>query len=217
MSVTEQVVLATRIADAVAVPVVADCEMPGTRAKVARAAREFERSGVAAIGIEDEAVIGQSVGGGVSAVPSGVFADWIKAAVDARTDPSFSIIARLENRGESYQEIVDRCLAAVEAGVDALWVGHLGPAEVQRIVKDMPRPMVGVPRVPRVPGPYLALGYKIAVLPGSVARAACWGIDVYLRALQASGRDAEFFAAHPDAEQVGAWFETIGAEPERSG
>jgi 2-methylisocitrate lyase-like PEP mutase family enzyme len=141
-----------------------------------------------------------------------VFSDWLKAAVDSRTDPTFAIIARLEGRGEPYERIVERGLAALEAGADALWIGHLKPDAVRRIVNDMPKPMVGVAPAPRVPGAYLALGYKVAVLPASVAKAACWGMETYLRALRESGRDDEFFDAHPGAREVGDWFAAIGAE-----
>ncbi len=215
LTITEQVTHATRLADAVAVPVIADCEMPGTIPNVARATREFERSGVAAIGIEDEAVLGQSVDGGSSAVPTEVFSDWLKAAVDSRTDPTMSIIARLEGRREPYERTVERGLAALEAGADALWIGHLGSEEMRRIVEDMPKPMVGVAPAPRVPGAYLALGYKVAVLPASVAKAACWGMETYLRALRASGRDEEFFDSHPDAREVADWFAAVGAEDVR--
>ena len=48
-------------------------------------------------------------------------------------------------------------------------------------------------------------GYKVAVLPGSIARAACWGMETYLRTLRESGSDAEFFTSHAGAKEIGAW------------
>src|SRR3954453_2865336 len=43
VTITEQVAHATLIADSISIPLIVDCEMPPSRANVARAAREFER------------------------------------------------------------------------------------------------------------------------------------------------------------------------------
>ncbi|HZT08032.1 MAG TPA: isocitrate lyase/PEP mutase family protein, partial [Chloroflexota bacterium] len=104
LTLTEQVARATLIADAVTLPVIADCETGhGNVVNTVRAVREFERSGVSGIHIEDQ-MTPKDPGEGAAFISAQEFAGKIKAAVDTRVDPDFVIIARMDARNEPYEK-----------------------------------------------------------------------------------------------------------------
>lgn len=214
LTLTEQVARAALVADSVALPIVADCEVAGTNANVARAVHEYERAGVAAVDLEDEEIPARAGAGKEQEwLSHEAFIDRIKAAVDSREDPAFAIVARMESRGEPYERIVERAVSAVDVGADALWIGHLTEEQRGRIARDVPRPMLGVVTRPRLPATFLALGYRIAIVPNTAARAACWGMDLALRALRETGSDDAFYDSYPAAREMGMWFESLGGGP----
>ena len=126
---------ASKISSAVSVPTVLDAEAGfGGPIQVARAVREFEKAGVAAIHIEDQLMpkkCGSIATKTVIPVAEGVAK--IKAAVDARTDPDFLIIARTDADVVSVEEIIERCHRYLEAGADMVF-----PVFVQIVQKSTP-------------------------------------------------------------------------------
>src|SRR5436309_3254616 len=98
ITMTEMLDNAAAIADCVSVPVIADADTGfGNALNVRRTVREFERAGVAAIHLEDQ-VFPKRCGhlAGKSLTPIDEAAQKIRAAVDARADPNFMIIARCD-------------------------------------------------------------------------------------------------------------------------
>jgi 2-methylisocitrate lyase-like PEP mutase family enzyme len=216
LSLTEQVARATIIADAVNVPVIGDAETGhGNVVNLVRAVREFERSGVAAIHIEDQETPKRPTYEGLEGgfISTAEFVGKIKAAVDTRTDPNFVIIARMDARPQTYEQAIERAVKAAEAGADALWVGVSGDDELRQVVKDVPKPMVGIPRRPRVTSyQYIEMGYKVAIVPSTLAQAACWAMSGVLQELKEKGQEADYFASLKGADEMRAWFNAIGVE-----
>jgi len=85
--------------------------------------RELERAGVAAVQIEDQ-VNAKRCGHrpGKELVSADEMADRIKAAVDARTDPGFVIMARTDAlANEGLEKAIERSVRCVEAGADMIF------------------------------------------------------------------------------------------------
>ncbi|MEM7212707.1 MAG: isocitrate lyase/PEP mutase family protein [Pseudomonadota bacterium] len=121
VTATEMVSNAARIAAAVDIPVIADADTGfGNELNVTRAIREYERAGVAAIHMEDQGFpkkcghLDDKV-----IIPLEEYLAKIRAAVAARQDPDFKVIARTDsNAGMGFEEAVRRCNAALDAGAD---------------------------------------------------------------------------------------------------
>ena len=168
-----------RIADVVQIPVLADADTGyGGALNVIRTVREFERAGVSAIQIEDQEFpkkCGHELGRRV--VPTAEMVARIKAAVDARTDPDFVVIARTDARtAEGIDAAIDRALAYGAAGADVLFVESPESAEeMAEINRRIDAPtlanMVEGGRTPILPASRLAeIGYRIAIFPNSLTR-----------------------------------------------
>ncbi len=115
---------ARRIVDATQLPLLVDIDTGwGGAFNIARTIRSFERVGVAAVHMEDQ--VGQKRCGhrpGKEVVPKQEMVDRVKAAVDARTDVSFVIMARTDAAAvEGVDAAIERAVAYVEAGADMIF------------------------------------------------------------------------------------------------
>ncbi|MDE1894573.1 MAG: methylisocitrate lyase [Xanthomonadaceae bacterium] len=115
---------ARRIVDATQLPLLVDIDTGwGGAFNIARTIRAFVNVGVAAVHIEDQ--VGQKRCGhrpGKEVVPMGEMVDRVKAAVDARTDPGFVIMARTDAAAvEGIDAAIERACAYVEAGADMIF------------------------------------------------------------------------------------------------
>ncbi|HLG66488.1 MAG TPA: isocitrate lyase/PEP mutase family protein [Acidimicrobiales bacterium] len=147
---TEMIDQAARVAEAVSIPVIVDADQAGESvADVHRSIRRYERVGVAGVHIEDEMTPKHSPFDG----PLLAIADMqarIAAAVDARDDPDFVVIARCDELysdggggGGSLDEAIRRGVAYAEAGADA-YLPTFAPADaIPRIAAEVPLPIVG--------------------------------------------------------------------------
>lgn len=113
-----------RITDACALPVLVDIDTGfGGAFSVARSVRSLIKSGAAGCHIEDQ-VQAKRCGHrpGKAIVPGSEMVDRIKAAVDARTDEDFVIMARTDAlANEGLNAALDRVAACVEAGADMVF------------------------------------------------------------------------------------------------
>jgi 2-methylisocitrate lyase-like PEP mutase family enzyme len=130
-----------RISDAVSVPVIADCDTGfGGVANVKRTIRMYERAGAAGLHIEDQ-VFPKRCGhfDGKAVVPIEDMLYRLQAALDARTDPDFFIIARTDARGpEGFERALERAHAYKEMGVDAIFVeAPSSREELERIGREL--------------------------------------------------------------------------------
>src|SRR6516165_2589075 len=113
-----------RITDASSLPLLIDIDTGwGSAFNIARTIRSMMKAGAAAVHIEDQ-VSAKRCGHrpGKELVPKGEMVDRIKAAVDARTDSDFVIMARTDAlAGEGLAAAVDRACAYVEAGAEMVF------------------------------------------------------------------------------------------------
>ena len=121
LTLTEMVDNAARIVDASGLPVIADCDNGyGGPLNVRRAIQSYERAGVAAIHMEDQ-IIPKRCGhfSGKQLIPAAEMVAKIKAAVDAKNDPDFVVIARTDAIAvEGFDAAMERAAMYEEAGAD---------------------------------------------------------------------------------------------------
>lgn len=115
---------ARRIVDATGMPLMVDIDTGwGGAFNIARTIRAFERVGVAAVHMEDQ--VGQKRCGhrpGKEVVTKDEMVDRVKAAVDARTEAGFVIMARTDAAAvEGIDSAIERAVAYVEAGADMIF------------------------------------------------------------------------------------------------
>ncbi len=115
---------ARRIVDATGLPLLVDIDTGwGGAFNIGRTIRNFERIGVAAVHMEDQ--VGQKRCGhrpGKEVVTKDEMVDRVKAAVDARTDVGFVIMARTDAAAvEGIDSAIERAVAYVEAGADMIF------------------------------------------------------------------------------------------------
>ena len=130
---------AKRITQATTLPLLVDVDTGwGGVLNIARCVRDMTNSGVAAIHIEDQ--VAQKRCGhrpNKAIVSTNEMLDRIKAAVDAKTDPSFVIMARTDALAlEGIESAVDKATAFAEAGADMIFPEALNTIEQYREFSD---------------------------------------------------------------------------------
>ena len=133
-----------RITDACALPLLVDADTGwGGAFNIARTVKSFIKFGAAGLHIEDQ-VQTKRCGHrpGKEVVPPQEMVDRIKAAVDARTDSQFVIMARTDALAvEGIERAIERAVACVEAGADMVFPEAITELAMYRRFKDA----VGVP------------------------------------------------------------------------
>lgn len=125
---TDTLCEARRITAVTDVPLLVDCDTGwGSNLSLARAVRELEAAGVAAVHIEDQAHTkrcGHRPNKALISVDDMV--SRIYAAVNARRNKEFFVMARTDSfAGEGLPSVIDRCKAYIEAGADAVFADAL--------------------------------------------------------------------------------------------
>jgi methylisocitrate lyase len=133
-----------RITDACPLPLLVDIDTGwGGAFNIARTIRQMIKAGAAAVHIEDQ-VSAKRCGHrpGKEVVPPEEMADRIKAAVDARTDPQFVIMARTDSlASEGLARAIERAQAYVAAGADMIFAEAVTEASMYAAFREA----VGVP------------------------------------------------------------------------
>jgi len=131
---------ATRITEVCSLPLMVDIDTGwGGAFNIARTIKSFTRAGVAAVHMEDQ-VSAKRCGHrpGKEVVPVEEMVDRIKAAVDAKTDSQFVIMARSDAlASEGMSAMLDRVGAYVEAGADMIFPEAITKLEQYQQVKDV--------------------------------------------------------------------------------
>lgn len=117
-----------RICGATALPLLVDADTGwGSAFNIARTVAEMTRAGAAGLHLEDQ-VAAKRCGHrpGKALVPAAEMRDRIKAAVDARSDDGFVLMARTDAHAvEGQQAAIDRAASYVEAGADMIFAEAL--------------------------------------------------------------------------------------------
>ncbi|MEL6446979.1 MAG: methylisocitrate lyase [Pseudomonadota bacterium] len=130
---------ASRITGATDAPLLVDIDTGwGGAFNIARTIREMERAGVAAVHLEDQ--VGQKRCGhrpNKELVSQDEMTDRIKAAVDAKTDSAFVVMARTDALAvEGMEPMLERIAAYEAAGADAIFAEAMTDIENYRRVTD---------------------------------------------------------------------------------
>jgi 2,3-dimethylmalate lyase len=200
LTMTEMVGNAGRIAACVDIPVIADADTGyGNPVNVIRTVGAYEAAGVAGIHIEDQ-VAPKRCGhlDGKLVIPAAEMAAKIRAAVEARTQPEFVIIARTDARAvEGLERSLQRGRMYREAGADVLFIEALtSEAEAEEAVRAFPgvpllfnwaeggkTPPISLDRVKE-------LGYRIVIFPVSTLLAATGAMRQILQEIAQAGTPA---------------------------
>src|SRR5919202_1319359 len=146
ISLTEMADAVRRMALRVSIPVVADGDTGhGDLHNVVRTVREFERAGAAGVLLEDQ-VTPKRCGHfeGKQIIPAGEMVLKLRAALDARRDPDFVIIARTDARAvEGIDAAIDRANRFGETGADVCFIeAPQSRAELERIPRAVRFPLL---------------------------------------------------------------------------
>jgi 2-methylisocitrate lyase-like PEP mutase family enzyme len=192
----EMVDNAATITSAIDVPLISDADTGyGNELNVTRTIRQFEARGVAGVHIEDQKLpkrCGHMAGKEI--LPADEYVSKIRAAVAARRDPDFVIIARTDSRSVAgFDEAVDRVNAALAAGAD---IGFIEALETAEEIAQVPQRVNGPCLFNDVPGgktPRLnmrdveEMGFRIAILPGLLLGAVIEAVETALTVVRETG------------------------------
>ncbi|WAS95540.1 isocitrate lyase/PEP mutase family protein [Nannocystis punicea] len=211
---SEMIDNARRIVQTVELPVIADADTGyGNPLNVIRTVCEYERAGVAAIHLEDQVSpkrCGHMTGKRV--IPTAEMLAKVRAAVAARDDPEFVLIARTDALAvEGVEAAIDRACRYADAGADVLWVeAPTTEAELERIAVRLEghtvllnwleqgrTPPIGIERIRE-------LGFALVLFPIGSVLAMVAGLREYLQCLRAHGTPVGCLERLPSFEQFNA-------------
>src|ERR1700736_546195 len=201
LTLTEVARLAGYIANAIGIPAIVDADTGfGGAENVARTIRELESAGLAGCHIEDQEFpkrCGHLAGKSIVDVDEMV--GKIKAAVAARSDPDFMIIARTDARAvEDFDRAVERAGEYLAAGADAIFPEALQSAdEFGDFAKEIDLPLLAnmteFGKSPLLSFKELSnFGYRMVIFPMSAFRVAMKASAEFLRALKKSGTQKDW-------------------------
>jgi len=141
LSLESLVEQARAIVRAVRIPVIADAE---GGFEVEKSVRSFEAAGVAAIHIEDHTGAGKHTDQPQTLRPAEESAERIRAAVAARTDPDFLIVARSDAFWVHHdlEDCIARLQLYAEAGADMVFPTLVGGRELAEVRRRVDKPLM---------------------------------------------------------------------------
>jgi methylisocitrate lyase len=197
LTLTEMAEAVRRMAARVRIPVIADGDTGhGDLHHVQRTVASFEQAGAAGILLEDQ-VAPKRCGHfeGKQVIPAEEMLLKLKAALQAREDPEFVIIARTDAREVlGLQEAIDRVNRYGDAGADVVFIeAPHSEAELEKIPRAVRYPllvnMLTGGKTPILPVSRLGeLGYKIAVCPIESLLVTAHAMQRLVNALKETGR-----------------------------
>jgi methylisocitrate lyase len=201
LTLTEVAQLAGHIANAVKIPVIVDADTGfGGAENAARTIRELESAGLAGCHIEDQEFpkrCGHLAGKSIVDVDEMV--GKIKAAISARRDPDFMLIARTDARlVEGLDRAVQRARKYIAAGADAIFPEALQSLEEFRdFAKEIDAPLLAnmteFGKSPLLTFEQLAhFGYRLVIFPQSAFRVSMKASERFLTALKRTGTQSDW-------------------------
>src|SRR5579864_5579531 len=219
LGMTEVVRLAGYIARAVKIPAIVDADTGfGGAENVARTIRELEAAGLAGCHIEDQE-FPKRCGhlAGKSIVDLAEMVGRIKAAVAARQDSNFFIIARTDARAvEGFDRAVERAGEYLKAGADAIFPEALQTQEEFRdFAKKIDAPLLAnmteFGKSPLLSFEELSeLGYRMVIFPQSAFRVSMKATEEFLRALKKAGTQSDWLDKMQTRQDL---YDLLGYDP----
>lgn len=215
LTMTEMIDNAQRIADSSGLPLIADADNGyGGVLNVRRTIQGFERAGVAGVHLEDQE-FPKRCGhlAGKQLVPADEMVSKIRAAVDARTDPDFVIIARTDAIAvEGFDAAIERAQRYREAGADALFVEAPNAQQLPLLEPRLSFPLV-YNMAASGKTPFLGkqeienLGFKLIIYPNWMVLAAIRAASQVLTTLRETGSIA---SVAPEVTSFREFFDLMG-------
>ena len=223
LTMSEMTMMARFMALASDIPVICDADTGyGNAINVIRTVREYELTGVAGIHLEDQ-VNPKRCGSiaGKEIVPVEEACGKIRAAVEARSDPDFLIIARTDARGpHDLTEAIERSQRYHEAGADMAFPDALlSVEEYATFAREVPGlkmfNMGGYAKkrtTPKIPLEQVQeMGYSLCILPLLALRAGVQSMIDTLDAFKREGIDYELKQLEAFEDRpVENWYEFTG-------
>ncbi len=198
LTMTDMVTNVKRIADAVAIPLIADADTGyGNHLNVIRTVEEYEKAGTAAIQIEDQ-ISPKRCGhmeGHKLVSPADMVAK-IRAAVRARKDNDVVIIARTDAiSAEGFEEAIRRANIYREEGADILFVEAPRDMDQLKKIPSLVNGPVLVNIAPKTPylniKRYEEMGYALAIYPAISITAVYTALRAKLAELKSQGINSD--------------------------
>ena len=197
-----------------ALPIIVDADTGfGNELNVRHTVRTLERAGANAIQLEDQANP-KKCGhfNDKSVIPARQAASKIKAAVDARLNDDFLIIARTDARAvEGFEAALERAQLFIESGADMTFVeAPLSIEELRRIPQALAVPqLVNVVIGGRTPtldaGEFAQMGFGLVLYANAALQGALFGMSAALTRLRDTGRldeDSGLVASFAQRQQL---------------
>ena len=183
--------------DAVELPIIVDADTGfGNALNVRHTVRSLERAGANAIQLEDQ-VMPKKCGhfSGKAVIPAKEAASKIKAAVDARHNKDFLIIARTDARAvDGFEQALERAALFIECGADITFVeAPESLDEIRRIPQFLSVPqLVNVVIGGKTPtldaADFAKMGFGLILYANAALQGSLHGMTAALRQLRDSGR-----------------------------
>jgi methylisocitrate lyase len=219
LTLTEVAQLADYIASAVKIPAIVDADTGfGGAENVTRTIHELERAGLAGCHIEDQEFPKRCghLAGKEIVEPDEMIAK-IKAALRARRDPDFLIIARTDARAvEEFDGTVKRARSYVEAGADGVFPEALQSVEeFKAFAREVKAPLLAnmteFGKSPLLSFQELSdLGYRMVIFPMSAFRVSMKASEEFLRDLKKRGTQSDWITRMQTRQEL---YELLDYDP----
>jgi methylisocitrate lyase len=219
LTLNEVVTLAGFVANAVKIPAIVDADTGfGGAENAARTIYELERAGLAGCHLEDQE-FPKRCGhlAGKRLVPTDEMEAKIRAAVAAKRDPDFLVIARTDSRAlENFDGAVKRAHVYLAAGADAIFPEALQTKEEFRdFAREVKAPLLAnmteFGKSPSFNVQELGeLGYRMVIFPQSAFRVSMKTTEEFFRGLKLAGSPNEWFDRMQTRKEL---YETLDYDP----
>lgn len=199
VSLNEMSGVAAQACQVAPIPMICDADTGfGETWNTVRTVIEMERAGLAGIHLEDQ-VSPKRCGhlDGKEVISQQHMETKIRAAVTAKRDPSFLIIARTDARGvEGLEAAIDRAKAYVQAGADAIFPeGLANESEFEAFRQGVDVPLLAnmteFGKTPLIPASkFEELGYQMVIFPVTALRVMLKAIEEFYSELLQTGTQA---------------------------
>lgn len=196
MTATEMAAQAGYIARSVNIPAIADADNGyGEAVNVFRTVQEYERQGLSGLHIEDQ-VIPKRCGhlDGKQVISTENMREKIAAAVSARQNPDFLIIARVDSKAVyGFDEAVKRANAYMDAGADMIFPEALTTREeftefARQVKAPLLANMTEFGKTPYISvQEFESFGYNLVIFPMTAFRIMMRAVEDGMRILKETG------------------------------